>query len=258
MTLFPKAIVLAGFIAASALSPQAVMAGDITVFAAASLKTALDQAAADWQAKTGNTVTISYAGTPQIAQQIQNGAPADLFLSASKTWMDTLSGAGLIDPTTRIDLWGNTLVLVTGDAAAAPITIDTALDLAGLLKGGKLSMALIDSVPAGQYGKEALEALGLWPSVEPSVVQSENVRAALTLVAKGEAALGVVYGSDAVAERGVHVVGTFPEDSHKKIVYPGAVTAGAPNAREAAVFLTYLATDAGPAFTAQGFTVLTK
>jgi molybdate transport system substrate-binding protein len=258
MSYFPKALVLAGFIAASSLTSQVAMAGDITVFAAASLKTALDQAASDWQTKTGNKVTISYAGTPQLAQQIQNGAPADLFLSASKKWMDTLSEAALIDPNSRVDLWGNTLVLVTGDAAAAPVTIDKTLDLSGLLKGGKLSMALIDSVPAGQYGKEALDKLGLWPSVEASVVQSENVRAALTLVAKGEAALGVVYGSDAVAEPAVHVLGTFPEDSHKKIVYPGAVTANAADAKDAGDFLTYLAKEAGPAFTAQGFTVVAK
>ena len=258
MTHLPKSLVLAGFITASALSPLAALAGDITVFAAASLKTALDQAAADWQTKTGNTVTISYAGTPQLAQQIQNGAPADLFLSASEKWMDTLSDAALIDPATRADLWGNTLVLVAGDADAAPVILDQSTDLAGLLNGGKLSMALIDSVPAGQYGKEALDTLGLWPSVEPSVVQSENVRVALTLVAKGEAALGVVYGSDAAAEPAVQVIATFPEDSHKKIVYPGAVTANAADAKDAAVFLAYLAKDAGPAFTAQGFTVLTK
>jgi len=254
----PKALVLAGIIAVSAMSPRAAVAGDITVFAAASLKTALDQAAADWQTKTGNTVTISYAGTPQLAQQIQNGAPADLFLSASETWMDTLSEAALIDAATRTDLWGNTLVLVTGDAAARAVTIDTSLDLAGLLNGGKLSMALIDSVPAGQYGKEALDRLGLWASASPFVVQSENVRAALVLVARKEAALGIVYGSDAMAEPAVHMLGTFPETSHRPIIYPGAVTADAANAGDAAAFLTYLATDASAAFTAQGFTVLTK
>ena len=258
MTHVPKTLVLAGFIAVSAMSPRVVVARDITVFAAASLKTALDQAAADWQAKTGNTVTISYAGTPQLAQQIQNGALADLFLSASEKWMDTLADANLIDPATRADLWGNTLVLVTGDAAAGAVTINPSLDLAGLLNGGKLSMALIDSVPAGQYGKQALDTLGLWASVAPFVVQSENVRAALVLVARKEAALGIVYGSDAVAEPSVHVLGTFPEASHRPIVYPGAVTTDAADAGDAAAFLTYLATDASAAFTAQGFTVLTK
>ena len=258
MTHIAKALVLAGLIAIPLVSAPPVMAEGITVFAAASLKTALDLAAADWQTKTGNTVTISYAGTPQLAQQIQNGAPADLFLSASETWMDTLSDAKLIDPATRADLWGNTLVLVTGDAAAGAVTIDASLDLARLLNGGKLSMALIDSVPAGQYGKEALNTLGLWASASPFVVQSENVRAALVLVARKEAALGIVYGSDAVAEPAVHVLGTFPEASHRPIVYPGAVTTDAADARDAAAFLIYLATDASAAFTAQGFTVMTK
>lgn len=244
-------------LALSALLAGPALAGDITVFAASSLKTALDQAAADWQAKTGNTVTISYAGTPQLAQQIQAGAPADLFLSASKTWMDRLEEAGAIDPATRRDLWGNTLVLVSA-TEGAPVTLGATTDLAGLLAGGKLSMALVEAVPAGQYGKEALETLGLWPGVEAQVVQSENVRIALDLVARGEAALGIVYGSDAVAEPKVHVRGTFPADSHKPIVYPGAVKANAADAQDAADFLTYLAQDAAPAFEAQGFTVLTK
>jgi molybdate transport system substrate-binding protein len=243
-------------IVAFSLAACAAQAADITVFAAASLKTALDQAAADWQAKTGNTVTISYAGTPQLAKQIEQGAPADLFLSASEKWMDTLADDQLIDPNTRVDLWGNTLVLVAGDAAAAPLTLNKTTDLAGLLAGGKLAMALVDSVPAGQYGKEALQTLGLWTAVEPSVAQAENVRAALALVATGEAPYGIVYGSDAMAEPAVHVVATFPDDSHKPITYPGAVTTTAKP--EAADFLTYLATTAAPTFTAQGFTVLQR
>ena len=218
------------------------LGGDITVFAAASLKTALDQVAADWQAETGHSITISYAGTPQLAQQILAGAPADLFLSASKHWMDTLDAAGAIDPATRRDLWGNTLVLVAGpEGAAGPVTLDAATDLAGLLAGGKLSMALVDAVPAGQYGKEALESLCLWASVAPSVVQSENVRVALDLVIRGEAALGVVYGSDAAAAPQVHVVGTFPASSHGPITFPGAVTAEAADPVLAAAFLDYLA-----------------
>jgi molybdate transport system substrate-binding protein len=255
---FRSATLFAAVLAAALVLPFSVSAADITVFAASSLKTALDKAAADWTAKTGNTVTVSYGGTPQLALQIEQGAPADLFLSASKPWMDTLSDEKLIDPATRADLWGNTLVLVSGDAAAGPVTIDKTTDLAGLLKGGKLSMALVGSVPAGQYGKEALESLGLWASVEPSVAQSENVRVALELVAKGEATLGIVYGSDAKAEPKVHVIGTFPDDSHKKIVYPGAVTASAADKVDAAGFLTFLATEAQADFTDQGFTILAK
>ena len=235
------------------LSAQASLA-DVTVFAAASLKTALDEIAADWTEETGTPVTISYGGTPALAKQIAEGAPADIFLSASKAWMDDLQEKALIQEGSRRDLLGNSLILV-GFAGAAPVTVDKGLDFAGLLQGGKLSMALVDSVPAGQYGKEALESLGLWAAVEPSVVQSENVRAALQLVALGEAPLGIVYASDAVAEPGVSVIGTFPADSHKPIVYPGAltVTAGA----EAGAFLDHLSSPAAQeVFKANGFAPL--
>lgn len=235
------------------LSAQAALA-DVTVFAAASLKTALDEIAADWTETTGTKVTLSYGGTPALAKQIAEGAPADIFLSASVAWMDDLEEKALIQEGSRRDLLGNSLILV-GQAGAAPVTVDKTLDLSGLLGGGKLSMAMVDSVPAGQYGKEALESLGLWSSVEASVVQSENVRAALQLVALGEAPLGIVYASDAVAEPGVAVMGTFPEDSHKPVVYPGALTltAGA----EAGAFLDYLSSpEAQEVFKANGFTPL--
>ena len=239
--------------------PAAAQAEDVTVFAAASLKNALDAVAADWQAETGNTVTISYAGSSALAGQIQEGAPADLFVSAAVNWMDTLEEEGLIKADTRVDLLGNTLVLV-GHGDAAPVEIGPGFDLAGLLDGGKLSMALVDSVPAGQYGKAALESLGVWEAVEPSVAQSENVRAALALVTAGEAPFGIVYGSDAVAddeaEDQVTVVGTFPEDSHDPIVYPAAVVASSAKP-EAEAFLDYLSSDAADAiFTGQGFSLL--
>lgn len=236
--------------AAFVLVAQPVLA-DVTVFAAASLKTALDEIAADYTETTGTKVVLSYGGSSALAKQIAEGAPADIFLSASKQWMDDLEGKGLIQPDSRKDLLGNTLILI-GAAGAAPATIDASLDLSGLLAGGKLSMALVDSVPAGQYGKEALESLGLWDAVEPSVVQSENVRAALDLVALGEAPFGIVYASDAIAEPKVSVVGTFPADSHKPIVYPGALTVAA--AEEAGAFLDHLSTpEATAVFTANGF-----
>lgn len=238
--------------------PLPAMAGEITVFAAASLKDALDKAAADWSSATGNTVTVSYGGTPQLARQIEQGAPADLFLSASSTWMDTLTGEKLIDRATRVDLWGNSIVLVSGDPKAQAVTIDGALDLPGLLGGGKLSMALVDSVPAGQYGKEALVSLGLWDRIAPSVAQSENVRVALALVARAEAPLGIVYATDAVAEPAVKVIGTFPQNSHKPITYPGAVTANAADPGDAVAFLSWLGKEGQADFAAQGFTILTK
>lgn len=235
------------------LSAEAALA-DVTVFAAASLKTALDEVAADWTETTGTKVTLSYGGTPALAKQIAEGAPADIFLSASVAWMDDLQDKALIQPDSRRDLLGNSLILV-GAVGEAPVAIDGSLDLAGLLGGGKLSMALVDAVPAGQYGKEALENLGLWAAVEPSVVQSENVRAALQLVALGEAPLGIVYASDAVAEPGVAVLGTFPADSHKPIVYPGALTVTAE--REAAAFLDHLSSPAAQeVFRANGFVPL--
>ncbi len=233
-----------------ALAPAA-QADEITIFAAASLKTALDEIAADWQGKHGDQVVISYAGSSQLAKQIQQGAPADLFISASTGWMDAVQDSGSIDPATRRDLLGNTLVLVgTGNPAEAPIA-----DLPKLLGDAKLAMALVDSVPAGQYGKEALTSLKLWDKVEPQVAQADNVRAALKLVATGEAPLGIVYGSDAVAEPGVSVVATFPEDSHKPITYPAAVTKTA-DTPQAAVFLDSLSQEpAKSIFEMQGFTV---
>ncbi|MFN6007066.1 MAG: molybdate ABC transporter substrate-binding protein [Paracoccaceae bacterium] len=227
---------------------------DVTVFAAASLKTALDEIAADFSTKTGVPVVRSYGGTPALARQIAEGAPADIFLSASEQWMDDLAEKGLIRPESRRDLLGNQLILVA-HGAVAPVTIDRDLDLAGMLAGGKLAMAMVESVPAGQYGKEALESLGLWQGVEASVVQSENVRAALKLVEIGEAPFGIVYASDAIAGQGVTVAGTFPKGSHAPIVYPAALTAT--SVTDAQGFLDYLESPAAEAvFVAQGFQVL--
>ena len=248
-------------LAALLFLPATARADQITVFAAASLKTALDAVATDWQARTGHSAVIAYAGSSALAKQIQQGAPADLFISASRQWMDTLADSDLILPDSRRDILGNTLVLIAHGNDAPPVTIAPGLDLAGLLAGGKLSMALVDSVPAGQYGKAALESLGLWASVEPQVAQSENVRAALSLVALGEAPYGIVYASDAIADDGaddaVSVVGTFPANSHPPIVYPAAITRGSANRTVAADFMAYLSSDAGDAiFAAQGFAIL--
>lgn len=233
-------------------------AQEVTVFAASSLQTALDEIAAEWEDGTGHDVTLSYAGTPALAQQIAQGAPADLFLAASTDWMDDLESQGLLEPGTRRDLLGNSLVLVA-HGAASPVEIGPALDLPTLLDGGKLAMAFVDSVPAGIYGREALTSLGLWDAVAPQVAQAENVRAALALVATGEAPLGIVYGSDAVAARDagedVSVLGTFPESSHSPIAYPAALVAGRDNP-VAAQFLDHLSSPRARAvFEAQGFTV---
>lgn len=239
--------------------PLGAHAAEITVFAAASLKNALDPIAADWAAQTGHSATISYEGSSKLAKQIQAGAPADLFVSAAVNWMDTLQADGLIVQDSRRDLLGNTLVLVAHGDAVPPVEIDAALDLKAMLGGGKLAMAMVDSVPAGQYGKAALEQLGLWASVEADVAQAENVRSALALVSTGEAPLGIVYASDAIADDAadnqVSVIGTFPADSHAPITYPAAVIA--PGTPEAQDFLDYLSTPGAQAvFEEQGFTVL--
>jgi molybdate transport system substrate-binding protein len=234
--------------------------GELTVFAAASLQAALGPVAADWQAATGQAVVTVFAGTAALARQIEEGAPADIYIAASADWMDRLEAGGHILPDTRIDLLGNSLVLVApagpGSAAPAPVELTAGTDLPALLDGGRLSMALVDSVPAGIYGRQALERLGLWHGLAGLVVQSDNVSAALRFVTLGEAPLGIVYASDAVSEPAVAVVATFPPDSHDPIIYPAAVTA-ASDSPDAEPFLQYLASDAAsPVFSAYGFAVL--
>lgn len=242
-------------LAASLALPVAARAEEVVVFAAASLKTALDQIAADYGKATGNTVTVSYAGSNKLAKQIMEGAPADIFISAAENWMDEVEKAGLTVADTRADLLGNTLVLVAHGADAPKVEIGKDFDLKGLLGEGKLSMAMVDSVPAGQYGKAALESLGVWAGVEPAVAQAENVRDALKLVALGEAPYGIVYASDAVAEPTVSVVGVFPADSHPEILYPAALLTGAADAADKD-FLKVLSEPAADAiFAAQGFEV---
>jgi molybdate transport system substrate-binding protein len=228
------------------------MADHITVFAASSLKTTLDQIARDWQKQSGNTVTISYDSSAKLAKQIEQGAPADLFMSASKQWMDYLSEAKLIQVASRKDILGNSLILIAADPAAPQVKIAQGHDLEMLLGDGKLAMGLVESVPVGQYGKEALTNLGLWDRVASQVVQADNARAAVKLVATGEAAFGIVYATD--AEDGVTQIGTFPDDSHNPIVYPAAVTSTNPAAQE---FLNYLGSDAASGvFAKAGFVVL--
>ena len=248
---------LAGGVAALAVaaSPAVAAAGELVVFAAASLKTALDEVAAAWRRDSGKGATISYAASSTLAKQIENAAPAGLFISADLKWMDYLEQRGLIDTKTRVNLLGNTLVLVAPKDSAVRAKIAPGFPLAALLGDGHLAMAEPNTVPAGIYGKAALSRLGVWPAVEHRVAAAENVRAALALVARGEAPLGIVYRTDAAAEPGVRIVDTFPADSHPPIVYPMALTKSA--SPEAAAFAAYLR---GPAarklFEAQGFTVL--
>lgn len=249
----PRPLLLAALF--SAITGPA-LAEEVVIFAAASLKTALDGVAADYQAATGNRVTISYAGSNVLAKQIIEGAPADIFLSAAENWMDEVEKAGLLADGSRTDLWGNSLVLIAHGKDVAPIELHQTTDLKALLGDGKLSMAMVTSVPAGQYGKEALESLGLWASVEDAVAQAENVRAALALVATGEAPYGIVYASDAVADENVSVVATFPETSHKPITYPAALLKTAADPADKAFLEALSAAAADAKFAEQGFAVL--
>lgn len=237
-------------------APGAEAQEKVTVFAAASLKNALDSVNAAWKAETGKEAIVSYESSGNLAKQIEGGAPADIFISADLKWMKYLSDKSLTKADTEVKLLGNQIVLVAPADSSATVTIAPNFDLAGLLGDGKLAMGDIKSVPAGTYGKAALESLGVWASVEGKVAQAENVRAALKLVATGEAALGIVYTTDAHAEKAVKVIGTFPEASHPPIVYPAALTAESKNA-DAAAFLKYLqSAKAKELFEAQGFTFL--
>lgn len=253
----------------SVLSCAAVMAGlvftaaeaqaeRITVFAAASMTNALAEIETGFEAATGHDIVVSLAGSSALARQIQQGAPADIFISASTDWMDIVEADGLIETGTRFDLLGNTIVLVAFGTEADSVDITPDLDLTGLLGTGRLAMALIDSVPAGIYGKAALQNLGLWDDVEAQVAQADNVRAALAFVATGEAPYGIVYATDAVAEDRVTIVGTFPPASHPPIVYPAADLSNRDVPAETR-FLDYLRSPhARAAFERQGFMVLAE
>jgi molybdate transport system substrate-binding protein len=236
--------------------PVSAQSGDVVVFAAASLKNALDAVNAQWQKETGKKATISYASSPALAKQIEQGAPAQVFVSADLDWMDYLAAKSLIKPDTRSNLLGNRIVLIAPRDKAQPVEIKAGFDLAGLLDDGRLAIANVDAVPAGKYGKAALEKLGVWAGVSAKIAQAENVRAALLLVSRGEAPAGIVYQTDAAAEPNVKIIGTFPEGTHPPIIYPIALTVGASHP-DAAAFLAYIkSAKAKPVFEAQGFTVL--
>ncbi len=246
---------LRNMLCASALIfPSAVAhAESINVFAAASMKTALDQIDTAWKAKSGKDVVATYGSSATLAKQIEQAAPADIFISADLAWMDELAKSNLIKAESRKNLAGNTLVLV----AASGAKLDSKLEnLAATLGPEKIALGEIKSVPAGKYAKAALDNLNLWSAIEKQVVMQDNVRAALALVARGEAKLGIVYGSDAKAEAKVEVVATFPESSHAKIIYPAAVIAASKNS-DAQPFLDFLSSkEAQLIFQANGFTLL--
>jgi molybdate transport system substrate-binding protein len=232
------------------------LADDLLVFAAASLKNALDDADGAYQKQGGSKVTASYAASGPLAKQLENGAPADLFISADLDWMDYAQGKGLIEPETRLNLLGNRLVLVAPVNSTAKVEIGPKFQLGALLGDGRIAIGDPQSVPAGKYAQTALEKLGAWDQVKDKAAKAESVRAALALVSRGEAPLGIVYETDVAADPGVKIVGIFPEDSHPPIIYPIAVTAITKNA-EAGKYLAWLHSPAAaPFFEKQGFRVL--
>jgi molybdate transport system substrate-binding protein len=238
------------------LGPASAQSGNVVLFAAASLKDALDDIDRQYQMDTDKHLITSLAASSLLAKQIEVGAPADVFISADLDWMDYLAQRNLIKADTRKNLVGNELVLIAPKDSTIQVKIEPNFPLAALLGGGRLAMADTSAVPAGKYGKAALEKLGVWDTVSGQIAQAENVRAALALVARKEAPLGIVYQTDAAAEPKVKIVGVFPADTHPPIIYSIAVTARSTNP-DAVGLVDYLVSPkAAPFFEKQGFTVL--
>jgi molybdate transport system substrate-binding protein len=219
--------------------PAAAQDKALTVFAAASMKNALDEIDAAYTAKTGIKITVSFAASSALAKQIEQGAPADVFISADTDWMDYAAARKTINESSRVNLLGNSIVLIAPkDSKVDNVNVGAGFDLAKLAGDGRIATGDVKSVPVGKYAKAALEKFGAWQAAEPKFARAESVRAALTRVARGEAALGIVYSTDAKVEPGIRIVGTFPPDSHPAIVYPVAATITAK--AEAADYLAFL------------------
>jgi molybdate transport system substrate-binding protein len=229
-------LVAAGLAWTGGAQPAAAQSKDVVVFAAASLQNALDEIARQWHRETGKKAVISYAASNTLIKQIEQGARADIFFSADFDWMDYGQQKDLIRPDTRFNLLGNRLVLIAPRGSSVSfVNTQPGFDLAALLKGGRLAMGNVDAVPAGKYGKAALEKLGVWDSVKDKIAQAESVRAALLFVSRGKAALGIVYQTDVAADLRVKIVGMFPENTHPPIVYPVALTKQSTNPDAAGV-----------------------
>lgn len=237
------------------LAGQAVAADNITVFAAASLTNAMQEIASRYKEEKGVTVVSSFASSSTLARQLEQGAPADLFISADQQWMDDAVAKKSVITRTRYTLLGNDLVLIAPRSAAAKaVTLNPQTDWKILLHGERLAVGDPDHVPAGIYAKEALQKLGAWEGVEPSLAPANNVRAALALVERNETPYGIVYGSDAVASDKVQVVGRFPADSHKPVEYPMAIVNDHDNAAVNAFYDYLKGPQAAAIFKHYGFT----
>jgi len=255
-----RLLAILGLFGALAAAPQPLAAEEsITVFAAASLKNALDDANAAFTKATGVKVVASYAASSALVKQIEQGAPADIFISADLRWMDYAAEHRLIKPDSRVNLLGNRLVLIaTADSKLDTVAIGKGFDIAKLAGDGRIAVADVKAVPAGTYAKAALETLGAWAAAEPKLAMAENVRATLAFVARGETPIGIVYETDAKIEPKVKIVGVFPEGSYPPITYPVAATATTTNA-SVARYLNFLRSGAAKAiFEKYGFSYLTK
>ncbi len=255
-----RLFVLVGFITALAGTSQPLIAQEqITIFAAASLKNALDETNAAFTKTTGTKVVASYEASSALAKQIEQGAPADVFISADLRWMDYAAEHKMIKPDTRINLLGNKLVLIApADSKIDHIAIDQGFDLAKLAGDARIAVADVKAVPAGLYAKAALEKLGAWAAAEPKLAQAENVRATLAFVARGETPIGIVYETDAKVEPKVKIIGTFPDGSYPPVTYPVAATTDTKKAN-VAQYLGFLRSSAAKAiFEKYGFSFLLK
>jgi molybdate transport system substrate-binding protein len=252
--LFFSLVILCG----AASSPVLAQDNSLTVFAAASLKNALDDIDEAYTAKTGIKIVASYAASSALAKQIEQGAPADIFVSADTDWMDYATRKKTIQESTRVNLLGNSIVLIAPkDSTIDHVAIGPGFDLAKLAGSRRIATGDVKAVPVGKYAKAALENLGAWQAAEPKFAMAESVRAALTLVARGEAALGIVYATDSRVEPGVKIVGTFPADSHPAIIYPVAATTTA--RAKATDYLAFLRSSAAKTvFEKYGFTFLIR
>jgi molybdate transport system substrate-binding protein len=252
------AFALTATLCAAAITAASAQEKSITVFAAASMKNALDDANAAYTKASSVKVVASYAASSALMRQIEQGAPADVFVSADLEWMDYGSQKKVINDGTRINLLGNKLVLIApANSALTTVTLAKGFDLAKLAGDGRIVTGDVKAVPVGKYAKTALENLGMWSAVEPKLAMAESVRAALALVARGEAPLGIVYETDAKVEPQVKIIGAFPEGSHPPITYPVAATVTAKS--DAAAYIAFLRSQAAKAiFERYGFTFLVR
>ena len=252
MTL-PRLIRCASAAIVLALAAGAAAAQDVTVFAAASLSNALEEIAKTYRAKSGSPVKFSFAASSTLAKQIESGAAADIFASADEQWMDYLAERKLIEGATRSSRLSNTLVLVTPATDKRTVDIRPGFDLAGMIGNGKLATGDPAHVPVGRYAQQALTKLGVWDAVAPKIARTDNVRAALLLVERGEAPFGIVYGTDAAASGKVNIAGTFPADSHPPISYPFAILAKRDRPEVKSFFEFLYGTEAQAVFRKAGF-----